>query len=241
MIPIKDDIPSQSYPIVNVTLIIINIIAFIYELSLGEELQNLFNEYGIIPLKYFYEGIENVDGTVIYFSTYERIIPIFTSMFLHGGWLHLISNMLYLWIFGDNVEDRMGHFRYLVFYILCGVAAAFAHIITNQNSEIPTIGASGAIAGVLGGYLILYPFARIIVIFPIFFFLQLLKLPALLVLGFWFITQIFQGTLSLNVESSASGGVAWWAHIGGFIFGLIAINFFQKQSRKPTSRDLWSG
>jgi membrane associated rhomboid family serine protease len=239
MIPIKDDIPSQSYPIVNVTLIIINIIAFIYELSLGEELQNFFNEYGIIPLKYFYEGIENVDGTVTYFSIYDRVIPIFTSMFLHGGWLHLISNMLYLWIFGDNVEDRMGHFRYLVFYILCGVAAAFAHIITNQNSDIPTIGASGAIAGVLGGYLLLYPFARIIVILPVFFFLQLLKLPALFVLGFWFITQIFQGTLSLNVESSASGGVAWWAHIGGFVFGLIAVNFFQKQSRKPISRDLF--
>ncbi len=239
MIPLKDDIPSRSYPIVNVTLIIINIVAFLFELSLGDKLELFLRTYGVIPFKYFYSGIRLEDGSVILFSLEEKIIPLFTSMFLHGGWLHLISNMLYLWIFGDNVEDRMGHFRYIFFYVLCGLAAAAAHIITNPESEIPTIGASGAIAGVLGGYMLLYPYARVVVVIPIFFFWDIIKLPALIVLGFWFVTQIFQGTLALAVESSATGGVAWWAHIGGFVFGMLTIHLFKKKSRKPTYRDLW--
>ncbi|MCX8057619.1 MAG: rhomboid family intramembrane serine protease [Ignavibacteria bacterium] len=239
MIPLKDDIPSRSYPIVNVTLIVINVIAFFFELSLGDKLEPFLKQYGVIPIKYFYSGIRLEDGSVILFSLEEKIIPLFTSMFLHGGWLHLISNMLYLWIFGDNVEDRMGHFRYILFYILCGLAAAGAHIITNPESDIPTIGASGAIAGVLGGYMLLYPYARVVVVIPILFFWDIIKLPALLVLGFWFVTQIFQGTLALAVESSATGGVAWWAHIGGFVFGMFAVHIFKKQSRKPTYRDIW--
>lgn len=239
MIPLKDDIPSRSYPIVNVTLIIINLVAFLFELSLGDKLELFLRTYGVIPIKYFYSGIRFEDGSVILFSLEEKIIPLFTSMFLHGGWLHLISNMLYLWIFGDNVEDRMGHLRYIAFYLLCGLAAAGAHIITNPESEIPTIGASGAIAGVLGGYMLLYPYARVVVVIPIFFFWDIIKLPALIVLGFWFITQIFQGTLALAVESSATGGVAWWAHIGGFVFGMFAVHIFKKKSRKPTYRDIW--
>lgn len=239
MIPLKDDIPSRSYPIVNVILIVINVIVFFFELSLGDKLEPFLRTYGVIPIKYFYSGIKLDDGSVILFSMEEKLIPLFTSMFLHGGWLHLISNMLYLWIFGDNVEDRMGHFRYILFYILCGLAAAGAHIITNPESEIPTIGASGAIAGVLGGYMLLYPYARVVVVIPIFFFWDIIKLPALIVLGFWFITQIFQGTLALAVESSATGGVAWWAHIGGFVFGMFAVNIFKKKSRRPTYRDLW--
>lgn len=239
MIPIKDDIPSRSYPIINVALIVINVIAFLFELSLGDKLELFIRTYGVIPIKYFYEGIRFDDGSVLYFSMSERIIPLFTSMFLHGGWLHLISNMLYLWIFGDNVEDRMGHLRYLLFYILCGLAAAGAHILTNAESEIPTIGASGAIAGVLGGYMMLYPYARVVVVIPILFFWDVMKLPALFVLGFWFITQLFQGTLALSVETTATGGVAWWAHIGGFIFGMIIVNLFKQKSRKPTYRDIW--
>ncbi len=182
-----------------------------------DKLEPFLRTYGVIPIKYFYSGIKLHDGSVILFSLEEKIIPLFTSMFLHGGWLHLISNMLYLWIFGDNVEDRMGHFRYILFYILCGLAAAGAHIITNPESEIPTIGASGAIAGVLGGYMLLYPYARVIVVIPIFFFWDIIKLPALIVLGFWFVTQIFQGTLALAVESSATGGVAG---------GLISVDLF---------------
>lgn len=239
MIPIKDDIPSKSYPIVNITLIVINVIAFLFELSLGDDLESFIKAFAIIPEKYFYSGIQYEDGTVVLFSMSERIIPLFTSMFLHGGWLHLFSNMLYLWIFGDNVEDRMGHFRYILFYILCGLIAAGAHIITNPDSEIPTIGASGAIAGVLGAYLLLYPFARVIVVIPILFFWDIIKLPALIVLGFWFVTQIFQGTLALAIQTSATGGVAWWAHIGGFVAGLLLINIFKKKNRKPTYRDLW--
>jgi membrane associated rhomboid family serine protease len=239
MIPIKDDIPSRSYPIVNVTLIVINVIAFLFELSLGDKLELFLRTYGVVPIKYFYSGIRLEDGSVFLFSLEDRIIPLFTSMFLHGGWLHLISNMLYLWIFGDNVEDRMGHGRYLLFYILCGLAAAGAHIITNSESEIPTIGASGAIAGVLGGYFVLYPYARVVVVIPILFFWDVMKLPALIVLGFWFVTQLFQGTLALAVETTATGGVAWWAHIGGFVFGMIAVNIFKRKSRRPIYRDIW--
>lgn len=239
MIPIKDDIPSRSYPIVNVTLIVINVIVFFFELSLGDNLEPFIRKYAVIPIKYFYSGIRLEDGSVILFSLEERIIPLFTSMFLHGGWLHLIGNMLYLWIFGDNVEDRMGHFRYILFYLLCGLAAAGAHIITNPESDIPTVGASGAISGVLGAYLMLYPMARIIVIIPILFFWDVIKLPALIVLSFWFVTQLFQGTLSLAIETTAKGGVAWWAHIGGFVFGMLIVHIFKKKSRKPTYRDFW--
>lgn len=239
MIPIKDDIPSKSYPIVNTTLIVLNVTAFFFELLLGDQLEFFIHQFGVIPFKYFYSEAITIDGSVVQFSMSERIIPLFTSMFLHGGWMHLIGNMLYLFIFGDNVEDRMGHFRYIVFYILCGLAGSFAHIITNPESTIPTIGASGAISGVLGAYLLLYPTARIIVIIPILFFWDIIKLPALIVLGFWFVTQLFQGTLALAVETTASGGVAWWAHIGGFAFGMIAINIFKKKSRKPTYREIW--
>ena len=161
------------------------------------------------------------------------------SMFLHGGWLHLIGNMLYLWIFGDNVEDRMGHVRYFFFYLLCGLAAAGVHIVTNHESPVPTIGASGAIAGILGAYALLYPRARVVVLIPIIFIIDVIRLPALVVLGFWFVMQLFQGTLALSAESSATGGVAWWAHIGGFIFGLIAINLFKRRDRNPESREDW--
>ncbi len=239
MIPIKDDIPSRTYPIINTTLIVVNVIAFFFELSLGDKLELFLRTYGVIPIKYFYSGIRLDDGSILFFSLEEKIIPLFTSMFLHGGWLHLISNMLYLWIFGDNVEDRMGHGRYIFFYILCGLAAAGTHIITNPESEIPTIGASGAIAGILGAYMILYPNARVVVVIPILFFWDVMKLPALFVLSFWFVTQLFQGTLALAVETTATGGVAWWAHIGGFVFGMIAVNIFKSKSRKPTYRDLW--
>ncbi|MCX8010918.1 MAG: rhomboid family intramembrane serine protease [Ignavibacteria bacterium] len=239
MIPLKDDIPSSTYPIVNVSLIVINIIAFIFELMLGSHLDEFIKNFGVIPVKYFYEGFRLEDGAVVYFSLGERIIPLFSSMFLHGGWLHLGSNMLYLWIFGDNVEDRLGHFRYFVFYILCGLAASAAHIITNSESTIPTIGASGAIAGILGAYVILYPSAKVVVLIPIIIFMDVIQLPAFLVLGFWFITQLFQGTLALGAESTATGGVAWWAHIGGFVFGLFVVHIFKKKKRIPSGRDLW--
>lgn len=239
MIPLKDDIPSKTFPIVNITLIVINVVVFFFELMLGSHLQVFIEQFGVIPIKYFYEGIQLSTGEVIYFSGYSRIIPLFSSIFLHGGWFHLFGNMLYLWIFGDNVEDRMGHFRYLIFYILCGLSASITHIIMNSESSVPTIGASGAIAGVLGAYMFLYPNAKVIVLLPIFIFFEVIQLPALFVLGLWFVMQLFQGTLALSVESSATGGVAWWAHIGGFIFGAIAVHIFKRKSRKPSTRDEW--
>lgn len=239
MIPLKDDVPSRTFPIVNISLIIINVVVFVFELMLGEDLQGFIEQFGVIPAKYFYQGMLLETGDVIYFSDSGRVLPLFSSIFLHGGWLHLFGNMLYLWIFGDNVEDRMGHFRYLIFYILCGLAASFSHIMMNPDSTIPTIGASGAIAGVLGAYMFLYPNANVIVLLPIFIFFDIIKLPALVVLGFWFVMQLFQGTLALSVESSATGGVAWWAHIGGFVFGAIAVHIFKKKSRKPVYRDEW--
>lgn len=239
MIPLKDDIPSKTFPIVNITLIVINVVVFFFELMLGSHLQVFIEQFGVIPIKYFYEGIQLSTGEVIYFSDYSRIIPLFSSIFLHGGWFHLFGNMLYLWIFGDNVEDRMGHFRYLIFYILCGLSASITHIIMNSESSVPTIGASGAIAGVLGAYMFLYPNAKVIVLLPIFIFFEVIQLPALFVLGLWFVMQLFQGTLALSVESSATGGVAWWAHIGGFIFGAITVHIFKRKSRKPSTRDEW--
>jgi membrane associated rhomboid family serine protease len=147
-------------------------------------------------------------------------LPLLTSMFLHGGWLHFLGNMLYLWVFGDNIEDRIGHFGFLGFYLTCGLAAAFLHIFTNTASIVPTVGASGAIAGVLGAYLVLFPGARVLTLVPIFFFFQLIELPALVFLGFWFVMQFFSGAMSLAAGEQQMGGTAWWAHIGGFVTGI---------------------
>lgn len=239
MIPLKDDIPSRSFPVVNTAFIILNVAAFIYQLLIGDRLDAFIHEYGVIPIRYYYEGVQTDLGDVVYFSTRDRILPLFSSMFLHGGFLHLGGNMLYLYIFGDNVEDRMGHARYFFFYLLCGLAAAGVHIVTNQESPVPTIGASGAIAGILGAYALLYPRARVVVLVPIIVIFQVIQLPAMIVLGFWFVMQLFQGTLALSAESSATGGVAWWAHIGGFVFGLAAISLFKRSDRNPASREEW--
>ncbi len=149
-------------------------------------------------------------------------------MFLHGGWLHLIGNMWYLWIFGDNVEDRLGHSRFLVFYLLAGLGAGFIHTGVNYYVEIPSVGASGAIAGVLGAYLLLYPFARVTTLIPIFFFWQIIEVPAVVILGLWFVMQFLSGTSALAIADATSGGVAWWAHIGGFLVGMILLAVFRR-------------
>jgi len=154
-------------------------------------------------------------------------------MFLHGGWLHLIGNMWFLWIFGDNIEDRLGHLRYLVFYLVCGLGAGLAHTLFNLSSAIPTIGASGAVAGVLGGYLLLYPHARVLTLLPWFFALEL---PAYVVLALWFVIQLFSGTASLGARDASAGGVAWWAHIGGFLLGLALVKLFAQKSPRVTYR-----
>jgi membrane associated rhomboid family serine protease len=222
MIPLKDRNPTHKVPFVTITLIIVNVAAFLYEVSLGEEaLRMLFDSYGVVPERFFLAllGEEALSDVMISF---------FTSMFLHGGVVHLGGNMLYLWVFGDNVEDKLGHGRFLLFYLLCGIAATSLHIFIDPTSPIPTIGASGAISGVLGAYLLMFPGARIITVIPIFVFLQVAELPALIVLGFWFVMQFFNGLLSLGLQTAGMGGVAWWAHIGGFVAGLILVVPFRK-------------
>ncbi|MCX8090084.1 MAG: rhomboid family intramembrane serine protease [Verrucomicrobiae bacterium] len=215
MLPLRDNIPSRRFPIVTVTLIALNVVAFVWELSLGRRLQDALLLLGIVPVRYTVSEIADL------FSWPEQLWPFLTSMFLHGGWTHLLGNMWTLWIFGDNVEDRLGHLRFLVFYLCGGVAAALLHIFTNATSPVPTIGASGAIAAVMGGYFRLYPHARVEMVIPPFFLGPYFVVPAVVFLGWWFILQFFNGTLSLLSQPDAAGGIAWWAHIGGFVFGAM--------------------
>lgn len=228
MIPLRDRIPSSSFPIVNVIFIVINVLVFFYEFSLGTDLNSFINNYGLVPAYL----LSSQDTSLI-----DRIYPFFTSMFLHGGWLHLIGNMLYLYVFGDNVEDRMGHFKYLLFYLISGFAAAFAQIITNVHSTIPMVGASGSISGVLGAYILFFPKSRILTLVPVFFFIQLVEIPAAILLLLWFIIQFFSGVASLAATKNA-GGIAFWAHVGGFVAGLVLARFFQKKGYYRTG---WFG
>jgi membrane associated rhomboid family serine protease len=215
MIPLRDDNPRRTVPYVTWLLVALNVLAFLWELSL-EQLDRAIFSVAFIPARYW------LPGNWV-FDLYTIVI----SMFLHGGLLHVGSNMLYLWIFGDNIEDRLGHFRYLLFYLLCGFAATFAHAVFSPGSNIPAIGASGAIAGVLGAYLILYPHARVMTLIPIFFFITVRELPAIFILGFWFVLQLFSGVGSLGVPDAQNmGGVAYFAHIGGFVAGMLLIGLF---------------
>jgi membrane associated rhomboid family serine protease len=221
MFPIRDNVPSRTYPVVTVGLIVVNVMVFIVEVAMGARgLQRFAYSHGLIPV------YVTAYGSGVGVSAGQAFLPFFSAIFLHGGWLHLIGNMWYLWIFGDNVEDRLGHVRFLVFFILCGVIGNIAHYAFNHMSEVPAIGASGAVAGVLGVYLISYPGARILTLIPIFFFIQFVELPALIVLGFWFVLQFLNGLGSV-VVSTATGGVAWWAHIGGFLGGIVIFRLFR--------------
>jgi hypothetical protein len=215
MLPLRDNIPSQRFPIVTVGLIAANVAAFIWELGLGRHLQDALLMWGLVPVRY------TVGEVAELFTWREQVAPFLTSMFLHGGWTHLLGNVWTLWIFGDNVEDRLGRSRYLALYLLGGVAAALLHIFTNAHSPVPTIGASGAIAAVMGAYFRLYPHARVEMVIPPFFLGPLFVVPAVVFLGWWFILQFFNGTLSLLASPGAAGGIAWWAHIGGFVFGAL--------------------
>jgi membrane associated rhomboid family serine protease len=232
MLPIRDDNPSSTVPVITRLLIAVNVAAFLFELSLGPALGQLFLAWGLVPQRLLLAmaGGEPVAGA---------FVTVFTSMFLHGGWIHLLGNMWYLWLFGDNVEDAMGRGRFLLFYLAGGVVSALLQAALSAGSAVPTVGASGAIAAVLGAYAVLYPKARVVTLVPIFFFFQIVALPALLVLGLWFVVQFFSGTLALG--SHASGGVAWWAHIGGFISGLVLVHVFKKRDRRPARRDTWWG
>ena len=226
MIPIGDDPgPRRLTPIVTFALVAINILVFLYELSLGGAIEGLFRSAGVIPLEF----ARNQDlpppapgGT--YYTT------LLTSMFLHGGLLHIGSNMLFLWVYGDNVEDRLGHGRFLLFYLLCGLVASATHIFFNWGSRIPSIGASGAIAGVLAGYLILFPRASIRTLLFLGPFITMTRVPAILLIGFWFVTQVFSGVAALG-ESEQTSGVAFWAHVGGFVAGLPLVLLLRQPRR----------
>lgn len=208
MIPIKDNIKSHRIPFINYFLILLNVAVFVYEIYLSKEgfLENFIHQYGIKPF-------------FLLTSPLNEAKTLISSMFLHAGWLHFIGNMLYLYIFGDNVEDRLGHFKYLIFYIFCGISAAIIQIIFSSTSKIPLIGASGAIAGILGCYLIFFPSARVLTIIPFGIFIRIVQIPAFVFLGLWFLLQMYSGTMSLGLR--ATGGIAWWAHSGGFIVGVI--------------------
>ncbi|MBN2366493.1 MAG: rhomboid family intramembrane serine protease [Calditrichaeota bacterium] len=226
MFPLKDTIPSSTFPFVTISIIVTNIFIFIYQLSLGPQLNEFFNHFGVIPVKFTSVASENPVQLIPLSAT------LFSSVFLHGGWMHIIGNMWYLWIFGDNIEDRTGHFRFLLFYLLCGIAAGLVHIIMNPGSGVPTIGASGAIAGVMGAYILLFPNSRVITLIFVIFFIQIVEIPAIFFLGFWIIIQIISGSMQAGLTEQ-SGGVAWWAHIGGFFIGLLLVLFFKKRkSRK---------
>jgi hypothetical protein len=220
MIPLRDTIPSRTFPFINYTFILLNLVVFFYQVSLGHHLERFIYAWGIVPADFFAPLSYRQPGLI------ERVIPLFTSMFLHGGWLHLLGNMLFLYIFGDNVEDRLGHTKYFFFYILCGVLAVVAHLMTNPSSRVPTIGASGAIAGVMGAYFFLFPYARIVTLIFIFFFIDIIEIPAFFFLAFWLILQFLNGTMSFSAQNAVSGGVAWWAHIGGFIAGILLLFVF---------------
>jgi membrane associated rhomboid family serine protease len=213
MIPLKDDIPSRTFPIVNYLLIVINLFVFGFELSLGNNLDPFIYTHAVIPVQFVSVGL-----------TADQVARLTATMFFHGGWLHVLGNMLYLWIFGDNVEDRMGHFKYLIFYLIVGYFASFAHIFSFPQSDVPLIGASGAIAGVLGAYLILYPRAKVLTLIFLFIFIQVVPIPAVAFLGFWFLLQLLSGTASIADQGAQS--VAFWAHVGGFVAGMLLVKLF---------------
>jgi membrane associated rhomboid family serine protease len=217
MIPLRDVIPSRTTPYITVTIIILNALAWFAEVSMPRDVLPVFLQvYGVVPGDF-------------------RPATLITSMFLHGGWMHVIGNMWYLWIFGDNVEDRLGHGRFIVFYLLCGIVAAFGQVFADPTSMLPTIGASGAIAGVMGAYFVLYPHSRVLTLIPLFIFWEVIEVPAIVLLGFWFLIQLFSaGTIAANA-STGGGGVAFMAHVAGFITGILAVFVFRRR-REP---DYW--
>lgn len=217
MIPLRDTIPARRFPVVNWILIAACAWGFLLELSAGPRLEEMVRVYGLVPARWV-TLLERVGPFApgIY-------VPFFTSIFLHGGWAHFLGNMLYLWIFGDNVEDRLGRLGYLAFYVLGGVVAGLVHVIANPDSVVPTIGASGAIAGVMGAYLLLYPTARVLTVVIFFFWIEFVSVPAVLYLFLWFVMQLASGTMALATAGPTQGGVAWWAHAGGFAYGFATV------------------
>jgi len=213
MIPLRDIIPSRTTPYITVTIIILNTLAWFYELSVPNDVLPAFLQvYGVVPAAF-------------------HASTLVTSMFLHGSWMHVIGNMWYLWIFGDNVEDRLGHGRFIVFYLLCGIVAAFGQILIDPTSTLPTIGASGAIAGVMGAYFVLYPQSRVLTLIPLIIFWEVIELPAIILLGFWFLLQLFSAGAIAVTASTGGGGVAFMAHVAGFITGIVAVFVLRQRQR----------
>ena len=226
MIPLRDENPTRGFPIVNYALIAINVLVFLWQVSLGSGGDAAIYRMALIPVNVS-SGLDLGDARAV-----------LTSMFMHAGLMHLLGNMLYLWIFGDNVEDVLGHFRYLAFYLLGGVAASLTHVFLYPASTVPTVGASGAIAATLGAYLLLFPQRRVVTLIPLGFFLHIARLPAIFVLGMWFVLQLFQGTLTLGMTQL--GGVAFWAHIGGFVYGMLFGPLMRRRKRPVTISDNWN-
>lgn len=229
MIPLRDTIPSNSFPFVTLALIVVNTLIYFHEQSLGPAVERFVLHYGFVPARYLH--VSHAEP----WDLAGRFGPMFSSMFLHGGLLHLLGNMWTLWIFGDNVEDHLGKGRFLLYYIVCGLAAAYLHYLTGPTSGVPVIGASGAIAGIMGGYFVLFPRARMLTLIPIFIFVQIVTIPAVVFLLLWFLMQLVNGLVASAAQ--AGGGVAWWAHVGGFIAGAAVMLFLQpRQSRRSRSR-----
>lgn len=213
MLPLRDNIPSRSFPFVNVALIIVNILVFVHQVSLGRGGAIQFiNVYALVPSRLHHISYYQQLGLV------HALAPFVTCMFLHGSFMHIAGNMLFLWIFGDNVEDKLGHFRYLLFYLVCGILAGVLHVVTHPLSPAPVVGASGAIAGVLGAYIVMFPKSRVLTLIPFFIILTTVEIPAFIFLGVWIVFQILSG---MSEPLQGSGGVATWAHIGGFVVGFV--------------------
>lgn len=228
MFPIRDDIPSSRTPVLNYCVIGVTTAVFLYQVMLGEEMAAFVRQYGLVPAYLF--GFEQPPTDT------PRFLPLISFIFLHGGWFHLISNMWFLYIFGDNVEDRLGSLLYVVFYLACGLLAGLTQVLTQPTSTVPVVGASGAVSGVLGAYVVFFPTARVVTLMPVFFILTLVHVPAFLYIGMWFLMQLFSGTTALLTPQGA--GIAWWAHIGGFLGG-----FWLAQRIAPPRpyrrRDIW--
>lgn len=228
MIPLRDTIQSKNYPVINTVLIATNSLVFLIQLGQASRLNEFIFTYGLVPARYSAPEIAS------YFTFGQQAFSFLSFMFLHGGFWHLLGNMWMLYIFGDNVEDRLGSVRYLFFYLLCGFASGLSHLFINWHSQLPTVGASGAIAGVMGAYFLLYPHSRILTFIPIFFLPYFIEIPAFFFLGLWFLLQF----MSAAGTPAHGGGIAWWAHIGGFVFGMVFLKLFSRVPETGISRQI---
>lgn len=229
MFPFKDENPTELTPLVTVALLIVVVAVWVFVQGMGANLQASVCKFGLIPVELTGRFPQGPEVCTLGGLTWGAV---FTSMFTHGGWLHLISNMMFLWVFGNNVEDSMGHVRFVVFYLLCGIAAAAVHVALNSSSALPTVGASGAISGILGAYIVLYPQVRVHVFFPPFW---ILRMRAWVVLGYWIAIQLFLGLAA--VGGASAGGVAVWAHIGGFFAGVVMVKLFERPQLVEAKRE----